>query len=82
MCPGQDDTDSFCLVLTDLAAQPGGVNSVLYRLGTVGHSFRESDQFPVEMCPVCISICRNIFLPLFTNNIFIADFYYFYSLVS
>ena len=47
MRPGQDDTDGFCLVFADLAAQPGGVDAVLYRLGTVGYSFRESDQFPV-----------------------------------
>ena len=47
MRPGQDDTDGFCLVLADLAEQPGRVDTVLYRLGTVGYSFRESDQFPV-----------------------------------
>ena len=64
MRSGQDDTDGFCLVLADLAAQPGGVNAVLYRLGAVGHSFRKPDQFPVEMCPPCIGICRNIFLSL------------------
>ena len=47
MCPGQDDTDGFCLVLADLAAQPGGVDAVLYRLGTVGHAIGKPDQFPV-----------------------------------
>ena len=47
MCPCQDDTDSFCLVFADLAAQPGGVNAVLYRLGAAGYPFGESDQFPV-----------------------------------
>ena len=47
MRSGQDDTDGFCLVFVDLAAQPGRVDTVLYRLSTVGYSFRESDQFPV-----------------------------------
>ena len=47
MCPGQDDTDGFCLVLADLAAQPGRVDTVLYRLGAAGYPFWESDQFPV-----------------------------------
>jgi len=64
MCSGQDDTDGFCLVLADLAAQPGGVDAVLYRLGAVGHSFRKPDQLPVEMRPACICIVRDIFLPL------------------
>ena len=64
MCPGQNNADGFCLVLADLAAQPGGVDAVLYRLGTVGHAIGKPDQFPVLMCPACIGICRDIFLPL------------------
>ena len=64
MRPCQDDTDGFCLVLADLAAQPGRVDAVLYRLGTVGHSFREPDQLTVEMCPVGIGIVGDIFIPL------------------
>ena len=47
MRPGQNDTDGFCLVFSDLAAQPGRVDAVLYRLGTIGNSLGESDQFPV-----------------------------------
>ena len=31
MCPGQDDTDGFCLVFADLSAQSGGIDAVLYR---------------------------------------------------
>ena len=43
MCSGQDDTDGFCLVLADLAAQPGSLDAVLYRLGAVGYSLEEPD---------------------------------------
>ena len=64
MSPGQDDTDGFCLVFANLAAQPGRVDAVLYRLGAVGHSFREPDQLAVEMCPVRIGIARHINLSL------------------
>ena len=64
MCSGQDDTDGFCLVFADLAAQPGGVDTVLYRLDAVGQPLWEPDQLSVEMCPACIGICRNILLPL------------------
>ena len=60
MRSGQDDTDGFCLVLTDLAAQPGRVDAVLYRLGTIGNSLGEPDQLTVEMCPVRIGIDRHI----------------------
>ena len=72
MCPGQDDTDGFCLVLADLAAQPGGIDAVLYRLGTVGHTFREPDQLAVEMCPNRIGIVRDIFLPLGILSFYMA----------
>ena len=72
MCPGQDDTDGFCLVLADLAAQPGGVDTVLYRLGAVGHPLWKSDQLPVEMCPVRIGIVRDIFLPLGILSFYMA----------
>ena len=64
MRSGQDDTDGLCLVLADLAAQPGCVDAVLYRLGTIGHSFRELDQLAVEMCPVRIGITRHINISL------------------
>ena len=43
MCSGKDDTDGFCLVLADLAAQPGSLDAVLYRLGAVGYSLEEPD---------------------------------------
>lgn len=72
MCPCQDDTDGFCLVLADLAAQPGRVDAVLYRLGTVGHSFREPDQLTVEMCPVRIGIDRHINLSLGILSFYMA----------
>ena len=72
MCPGQDDTDDFCLVLADLAAQPGGVDAVLYRLGTVGHAIGKSDQLTVEMCPVRIGINRHINLSLGILSFYMA----------
>ena len=56
MCPCQDDTDGLCLVFADLATQPGRVDAVLYRLGTIGNSLGEPDQLTVEMCPVRIGI--------------------------
>ena len=72
MRSSQDDTDGFCLVFADLAAQPGRVYAVLYRLGTIGHSFREPDQLAVEMCPVRIGIARDIFLPLGILSFYMA----------
>ncbi len=72
MCPGQDDTDGFCLVFADLSAQSGGIDAVLYRLGAAGHAIGKLDQFPVEMCPASIGIVRDIFLPLGILSFYMA----------
>lgn len=72
MCPGQDDTDGFCLVLADLAAQPGSLDTALYRLGAVGYSLGEPDQLTVKTCPAGIGIDRYINLSLGILSFYMA----------
>ena len=64
MCSGQDDTNSFRLILTNLTMQSGMVYSELYGIRPVLYSDRKCDQFLIKMCPICIGIDGDIFLSL------------------
>ena len=72
MRSGQHYTYCLCLVLADFAAQPGSLDTVLYRLGAIGHAIGKSDQLTVEMCPVRIGINRHINLSLGILSFYMA----------
>ena len=47
---GKHNSDYPDLVRADLACQSGVFQPIIDRLRSVGHTFRECDQFPVQVC--------------------------------